>query len=142
MVYTTKDIEVKKIVEDYDVVSCDNCLKKLELVDPNYSNIKSLVYEDALIVQFDGGYGMFIDDVPKEKRTFIFCSECSLLLVEQFPCFETMAEYSGFYSKEKETVEPKKEIYEKSYCEKRVEEHKAKRYESYLKLKEEFGTNY
>lgn len=65
---------------------CDSCGKPLTLVQ--HADPKGEQFEDALVIQFVGGYGMFIDVMSREEHDslrFVLCQECADRLVADNP---------------------------------------------------------
>ena len=65
---------------------CDSCGKELALV--THANPKSEQFEDALVLQFDGGYGMYIDivnEVELRDVRFVLCKDCADKLLAENP---------------------------------------------------------
>jgi hypothetical protein len=64
-------------------ITCTNCNIKLERVfEFMPSNIQCF---DALPVAFNGGYGMFYDDIDESLVQVLLCKNCALKLFEALP---------------------------------------------------------
>lgn len=61
--------------------TCDSCGNKLERVMAGEENLQ---YDDALIINFDGGYGMYIDPMI-DNPYGIICKECTDKLFKENP---------------------------------------------------------
>ena len=62
------------------ITHCTSCGKQLELKFPDMDP-RSEQYDNALEIQFHGGYGQFIDPTNEEYRA-ILCHECAHDLCE------------------------------------------------------------
>lgn len=85
MIYESK----KRILTEkkYFVAFCDNCNCELQPVLPDKFP-ESLQFRDALVIHFEGGYGMYFDSFPDHnKTTGILCRKCADKLISQHPYF-------------------------------------------------------
>ena len=76
---------------DHTPRTCDRCDK--ELVPQHdgcdhhcmwHREVEPGQWDNALVVNFDGGYGMFVDPIHREISA-VLCHECAHELVEQEP---------------------------------------------------------
>lgn len=85
-------IKLKTIQTEIEVtesLACDNCGVDIALVfdKPDGPTDQG---ENALIVVFSGGYGMYIDPLGEwpERFKMLWCKQCADKLCEQFPSID------------------------------------------------------
>jgi hypothetical protein len=61
-------------VAEPEPVNCYGCAKRLVTALPDDTDYQ---FDNALWVQFDGGYGMFIDPMGDERARVVICHECA-----------------------------------------------------------------
>jgi hypothetical protein len=66
-------------------VNCDSCNKELSLVDPSSGDNQ---YDNALEIEFGGGYGMFVDPLPGKEYKALICHDCAVFLCQAIPFIE------------------------------------------------------
>ncbi len=67
-------------------MNCANCGTELNPVFPGLNRRKDdCQYENALIIDFTGGYGMFDDDIPNLTKQAILCHDCAHALIAANP---------------------------------------------------------
>lgn len=87
-------VKKKKVpVTLYDIY-CDFCDTKLEPVFKDGDD--SFQLKDALVINFKGGYGMYIDSILGTERTAVLCKECADKLINMFPKFESVLDGSNW----------------------------------------------
>lgn len=75
------------LVNTYHDVRCDRCDQALE-VQEGFTNSANLQYDNALILEYHGGYGMFVDRLDEHVDGFdemynsILCHKCGHELME------------------------------------------------------------
>ncbi|MFM7088326.1 MAG: hypothetical protein ACKOW9_02225 [Candidatus Paceibacterota bacterium] len=85
----TKRVESKEVlVTTYHDVKCDRCDEAL-VEQPGFTNSMNLQYDNALIMEFHGGYGMFVDRLEEDPEggfdelySSLLCHKCAHSLVE------------------------------------------------------------
>lgn len=98
MGFEQRKIDVTKQEVRYFNVRCDNCDAELEPVLPIFKNnpengIDSLQFDNALVIQFAGGYGMYFDSVLYDPPPVILCKSCADELMERYPAFKDAIHY-------------------------------------------------
>jgi len=76
---------------DYTPRTCDRCDKDLTPQHDGcehhcmwHREVEPEQWDNALVVKFDGGYGMFVDPIEREFSA-VLCHECAHQLLEQEP---------------------------------------------------------
>lgn len=97
---------------DENIHQCFVCQKELEPIFPDLFKKGSVQYNNALIVNMAGGYGMFVDPLPQEwlskedrldtsewvkkgrldECTAIICHDCAHDLCEKVPWMDSLIE--------------------------------------------------
>ena len=86
---------VEKEVEVAVKLICDECGEGIPFVFPEMA-AEGLTEQgdDALRVDFGGGYGMLYDPLAQGEAHFLLCKKCAKKLVEFFQCFKKFMEGS------------------------------------------------
>lgn len=66
------------------IAYCDSCGEVLTPVFPDLNRRKTdCQYNNALVIDFTGGYGMFDDDIPNLTKQAILCHDCAHKLIAE-----------------------------------------------------------
>lgn len=83
MSFNTRTEIRERLTTVYQDVRCDRCAKPLPPLD-GITTDTNLQYDNVLVLEFHGGYGMFIDPlIPAgsaeldERSTALLCHECA-----------------------------------------------------------------
>jgi len=82
---TIKKVQVVVRKIEYSA-TCDNCDTPM-IHDPVASKA-SMQFQDALVIDLNGGYGMFFDNMISGDPRLVLCEKCANKLIEQFPYFQ------------------------------------------------------
>ena len=74
----TKDVVTTKSL------TCDDCGCAISLVFPDVEG-RTWQGTDALLIEFDGGYGMYIDPLGEAAKQAVLCKDCADRLRQQHP---------------------------------------------------------
>ena len=81
---TIKKVWLEQIRNEYSA-TCDNC--DTPLIHDAVASKTSMQFQDALVIDLNGGYGMFFDCITSGDPRLVLCEKCANKLIEQFPCF-------------------------------------------------------
>ena len=81
------NVAIKTITKDVvttESLTCDDCGCAIPLVFPEIEG-RTWQGKDALLIEFDGGYGMYIDPLNEAAKQAVLCKDCADKLRQQHP---------------------------------------------------------
>jgi hypothetical protein len=72
--------------------TCSNCGTELHPVFPEHDCLGNIQLIDALPVTFDGGYGMFYDDIDDNILSLVLCKNCAIALFDALPTLKNFVD--------------------------------------------------
>jgi len=89
---TIKKVQVVTSRTEYSA-TCDNC--DTPLVHDAVASKNSMQFQDALVIDLNGGYGMFFDSLIRGDPRLVLCEKCANKLIKQFPCFQRAIDWEN-----------------------------------------------